>query len=493
MPNMILSHLLLNSYTFDTDTVITGLSLDSRTIQPGELFLACSGTVSNGRDYIDVAVQKGANAVLVEGKENEINLKNKIPIISIPDLKFKIGELASRFYSDSSKKLKIIGVTGTNGKTSCTHFLAAALKHLHQKCGIIGTLGFGFYEEMVPGSLTTPDPITLHRIFYELVQQDAKWVAMEVSSHSLDQGRVAGIEFEVGVFTNLTRDHLDYHGSMENYGATKKKLFDSALSKQAVINASDPYGMTWLNSLAREKLFAYALSNESNVKQALTYAKNVLFNTQGIQADVVSQWGEGRLSVPLMGDFNLSNLLAVLTTLCSIGIPFEEGLESLKKVSPVAGRMQSLGGQNKPLVIVDYAHTPDAIEKVLMTLKKQCHGKLHCLFGCGGDRDPGKRPLMASVAERYADVVMVTNDNPRHEDPKKIIEDILKGFSHLNKVTVQEDRARAIHEIIMNAEIEDYVLIAGKGAELFQQIGEQRIPFNDVEQAQAVLNQWQGK
>lgn len=467
---------------------ITGLSLDSRTVKSGDLFFAYSGTHLDGKKFIDDAIQKGARAVLVESDDQAIVNKDGVPIIPVPHLKQKVSELASRFYFHPAKKIKMIGITGTNGKTSCSHFIAAALQQLNIPCGIIGTLGSGFYGKINPGSLTTPDPITLHSIFAEFVAQGAKMVAMEVSSHSIDQGRVQGIEFEVGVFTNLTRDHLDYHGTMEAYGATKRKLFDTPLTKKAVINADDTFGHQLLNSLNRKALTGYSQVSSELFKPIVTATQIQLYDS-GIQAYITSPWGGGKLKTSLIGQFNLSNVLAALTTLCLLDVPFNDALHSLSHLTPVSGRMQALGGGDKPLVIVDYAHTPDALEKVLNALKSHCNGKLYCLFGCGGDRDRGKRPLMAAVAQRFADVICVTDDNPRTEDAKQIVADIMQGFSSKNLIQVEHDRAKAIQTLIQQAKPEDCVLIAGKGAELYQQVGNEKIPFSDVEEVLRALKE----
>lgn len=491
---MQLSKLLYHIYdsTLYNDPEITGLALDSRAVQPGYLFFAYKGTSLDGRDFIDDAIQKGAAAILSEvGNESiSVHTKNNVPIFPVKNINQYIGRIAETFYDFPSKKLKIVGVTGTNGKTSCTYFIAQALQNINLTCGVIGTLGNGLFGDIKPGTLTTPDAITLHALFADFVKQHAAYVAMEASSHSIEQGRVNGIEFAVGVFTNLTQDHLDYHGTMEAYGAAKKKLFDNPLTKYAVINADDSFGKELIETAVHKNIFAYTLDKNLVLPKSVAKiaADKISLNLTGIDAHVYTPWGEGKLEVPLIGKFNLHNILAALTSLCLLDIPFDQALKALSQVTPVPGRMQTFGGKSQPLVVVDYAHTPDALEKALIALKAHCEGKLHCLFGCGGDRDKGKRPLMAKIAEQYADHVMVTDDNPRTENPEQIVDDIMAGFSEAKKIKVQHDRSKAIQDIIQYAQTRDCVLIAGKGAETYQQIGKEKIPFSDVEKVQEFLH-----
>jgi len=470
---MKLSYLLNQPLDFDKE--IKGLSIDSRTIKAGDVFLAYPGVNSDGRAYIKEVINQQASAILMEGDEASISWQGDIPQITIPQLQKKVGELAARFYGYPAQSLRMIGITGTNGKTSCSHFLASSLDYLGIKCGVIGTLGNGLYGHLNETALTTPDPITLHKILRELVNQGAKAVAMEVSSHSLDQGRVEGIDFEIGIFTNLTQDHLDYHETMEKYGQAKQKLFDHV--RYAVINADDTFGRQLIETLPAEKVVTYSTHTHA-IQLALT----------GIRMTLVSPWGTGEVAMPLIGSFNVHNVLAVFTTLSLMGISFENSLMALSQLKPVAGRMQTLGGGEKPLVVVDYSHTPDSLEKALMALRQHCKGKLYCLFGCGGDRDRSKRPLMAAIAERLADKVMVTDDNPRTEKAESIVNDIMSGFLEASNVIVQHSRSKAIKDIIQCAQSGDCVLIAGKGAETYQQIGNEKIPFNDAEWAKETLN-----
>jgi UDP-N-acetylmuramoyl-L-alanyl-D-glutamate--2,6-diaminopimelate ligase len=467
------------------DAEITGLALDSRKVKAGDLFFACLGTQLDGRSYIHDAVKKGARAILAEPGSR---VETTVPLFHLKNVTQKISEIAAHFYGSPSRSLQMIGATGTNGKTSCMHFVASALQQLNKSCGVIGTLGNGLYGNIVPGTLTTPDAVSLQQILSDLLQQGAQTVAMEVSSHSIDQGRINGIDFDVGIFTNLTRDHLDYHLTMEAYAAAKKKLFTDYILKNAVINLDDDFGNEIIHSLSgRNNVFGYSIKRKQ-ASVPIIYADEIYLSASGIQATVHTPWGEGKLTSSLIGQFNLSNLLAVLATLCLIDIPLETALNCISHLNSIAGRMQTLGGNTKPLVVVDYAHTPDALEKVLRTLRQHCEGNLYCVFGCGGDRDRGKRPIMANIAEHFADQVIVTDDNPRTENPERIVAEIMQGFINPDKVIVQHDRSKAIRDVIQYAAAGDCILIAGKGAEMVQQIGTSKIPFNDVAEVKEALN-----
>lgn len=470
------------------DREIARIRLDSRQVEKNDLFIAIKGTATDGRQYIPDVIARGAAAVLVEANPagETIGFQQEIPIISVPDLKNQMGFLAARFYDYPAKKLRVIGVTGTNGKTSCTHFIAQALQI---PCGVIGTLGSGLYGALGVAGLTTPDAVTLQEWLHQFVQQGVKTVAMEVSSHSIDQGRINGIDFEMGIFTNLTQDHLDYHGSMQAYAAVKHRFLAEMPTQHVIINADDSYGKMWITEIAKRKsVYAYSCTADTKIENVpVICAEDIQLSLQGIKARVCTPWGEGNLVVPLIGHFNLSNVLAVLTALCVYGIPLKEVLARLIQLKPVPGRMQTLSGPGMPLVVVDYAHTPDALEKVLQALRSHTKKQLICVFGCGGDRDHGKRPIMAKIAERLADRVIVTNDNPRHEQPESIAQQILQGFNNSECVSVMLDRSKAIANSIQWATQNDCVLIAGKGAEHYQQIGDKRTHFDDVEEVSKYL------
>lgn len=484
---MRLSNLLrdITQVTDQADIDISGLTQDSRKIRENDLFLALKGTQSDGRLFIDNALSRGAKAVLIEAEsEGEaISWRQNIPLIPVYKLQMRLGEIAARFYDFPARKLRMIGVTGTSGKTSCTHFIAQALQAMNIPCGIIGTLGCGFYGALGEVGLTTPDAVTLQATLHQFVLQGAKAIAMEVSSHSIDQGRINGIEFDIGIFTNLSQDHLDYHGDMETYANVKRRFLAEFPVKNVIINADDARGAQWITELTpMRNVLSYAVSGAADVN-----TDQVKLTLEGIRSHVRTPWGAGNLSLPLIGQFNLDNVLAVLSTLCVYGLPFTEVLHGLSALKPVPGRMQTLGGGGQPLVVVDYAHKPDALEKVLQALRSHTDGKLICVFGCGGERDRGKRPIMANIAEKIADKVIVTNDNPRHENPEAIAAEIMSGFSHPERISVELDRSKAIRNSIQCATGNDCVLIAGKGAEHYQQIGDVKLPFDDVEQVNECL------
>lgn len=458
---------------------LTGLTTDSRQVKPGYLFLAVPGLRYDGRDHIDQAVAAGAAAVAYEAADG-FTCRAAVPVLPIGHLASQLSAIAGRFHGEPACQMKLVGITGTNGKTSVSQMLAQALNNLGQPCGVIGTLGSGMPGALLDHGMTTPDALSLQQQLAHLRDQGACRVSMEVSSHALAQDRVAALMFEVAVFTNLSRDHLDYHGDMAAYGQAKARLFDQA--ERAVINLDDTFG----RQLAEEctlPLTGYSL-NDSN---ADLYCSDIRFDAQGISARLHTAQASAELRSPLLGTFNLSNLLAVAGVLLSLELPLAQIAAQLGLLVPPAGRMQRLGGEGQPLVVIDYAHTPDALEKALAALRAHVAGRLICVFGCGGDRDRGKRPLMGRIAEQGADQLVITDDNPRTEVSAAIIEDILAGIERTEQVTVIANRAEAIAQTIAAAAAGDVILLAGKGHETYQEINGVRHPFSDIEQAERAL------
>lgn len=490
---MILSELLTTPIADQIDCPVNGLALDSRTVSAGDVFLALGGTQTHGERYIDSALQKGAVAVLKEAPVTRVEiLADDKPCISLPNLSEQVGEIAARFYGHPSRQMHVIGVTGTNGKTTVTHAIAQLLS-AHTRCGLIGTLGYGIYGQLQPASHTTPNAIRLQALFAQQLGQNVKHLVMEVSSHALAQGRVNGITFETALLTNLSRDHLDYHQTMTAYGDTKRRLFTMPDLKTAVINIDDTFGQSVLADLPTTVApLTYSLHD----KTANVYAEIDAYLTGGLQLQIHTDWGQGVGKLPWYGQFNVSNALATVTVLLNMGFPLPQLLKQLSTLRTIPGRMEQFGQANQPTVIVDYAHTPDALEKVLLELRQhfnavsgkntQSVAKLWCVFGCGGDRDSGKRQLMGEVAQRLADNVIITDDNPRHESSQAIINDILPGCPA--PTAVISDRQQAIHYALQNAAVGDIVLIAGKGHEEYQQIGDQRLPFSDRNLVSSLLN-----
>jgi UDP-N-acetylmuramoyl-L-alanyl-D-glutamate--2,6-diaminopimelate ligase len=483
-PAMRLSGLLsgLTDMPLAQDPEIVGITLDSRAVQPGWLFIAVPGARTDGRAYMAGAYSCGAAAVVYELDGFEPDARSA-SAIGVRALRQNIGTIADRFYAAPTHKLKVIGVTGTNGKTTTTHLLAQALDRPGSRCGLIGTLGSGFPGQLDSSLHTTPDAISVHRLMAEFVNAEAGTVCMEVSSHALDQGRVAGVVFDIAVFTNLTRDHLDYHGDMETYAATKARLFDFPQLKAAVINQDDAFGRELIErTRSRAQVVSFGLQGGD------VSALKVETSVDGLVLTIATPHGETQLQSPLLGRFNASNLLAALTALLMAGVPLSEASNALAQARPVAGRMERFGGTNgQPLVVVDYAHTPDALEKVLQALREHTDGKLVCVFGCGGGRDRGKRALMGRIAEQLADVVILTSDNPRHEDPAAIINEIASGMQ--GTPSAVPDRTQAIRVALSGARAADIVLVAGKGHEDYQQIGDRRLDYSDRDTVRALLKE----
>jgi UDP-N-acetylmuramoyl-L-alanyl-D-glutamate--2,6-diaminopimelate ligase len=472
---------------------VTGVGSDSRTLAPGEVFLAYPGERSDGRRHIADAIARGAAGVAWERAGFAWSAQPAVPNVPVDGLRSLAGPLAHEVYGRPSEKLWIIGVTGTNGKTSCTQWIARACGECGARTAVIGTLGTGFPGALDPGINTTPDPVLLHRSLARLLASGAQGAAIEVTSIGLDQGRLNGIVFGAALFTNLSRDHLDYHGDMESYARAKRRLFETPGLRHAVLNLDDVQGVQIARLLGGGAVTRTGYSCFEGVAERagldrFIEAHAIALSPHGIVFDLVSSWGKARVQSALLGRFNVSNLLGTAGAMLASGVPFDCTVRALARIEPVAGRMQRLGGGDAPLVVVDYAHSPDALEKTLATLKDLAHaggGRLVVVFGCGGERDRGKRPLMGAVAARHADAVFVTSDNPRGEDPAAIIADIVAGIPGEHEVVA--DRSDAIARAIGGAGAGDIVLLAGKGHETYQEIAGKRLPFSDAAEAGRAL------
>jgi UDP-N-acetylmuramoyl-L-alanyl-D-glutamate--2,6-diaminopimelate ligase len=471
-------------------TPVSRLTSDSRAVRPGDAFAAYPGTRHDGRTFIADALARGAGAVLWDPHGFNWDRDWKLPQLPVEHLKARLGAIADYVYGHPSREMWTIGVTGTNGKTSCAHWIAAALQASGRRTAMIGTLGNGLFGAITPAANTTPDAALLHEMLRDFRHAGAEAVVMEVSSHGLEQGRVNGVAFAVALYTNLSRDHLDYHGTMAAYGAAKARLFGWPGLRVGVINADDSFGRSLIDAARARgrKVLSYGFS------AADVAGGRLVASASGLAFNVATPWGKGELHTRLVGEFNASNLLGVLGVLLVSGIGLERALELLGQVQAPPGRMQRLGGNGLPVVVVDYAHTPDALEKALTALRPALGdgGELICVFGCGGERDRGKRPQMGRIASRLADRVMVTSDNPRGEEPAAIASEIVHGIREAGNrhYAVELDRAAAIAAAIAEAKAADVVLLAGKGHETYQDVGGVRHPFQDAEHAARALASW---
>jgi UDP-N-acetylmuramoyl-L-alanyl-D-glutamate--2,6-diaminopimelate ligase len=466
--------------------VVSGMTLDSRKVQRGDAFFALCGTQGHGIEFAANAVQRGAQVVLAEAPVVEDVVALDVPLMWIDNLHAQVGEIAARFHDRPSESMRMVGVTGTNGKTSCVQLLAQALTMLGHRAASIGTLGAGVHGQLHEGERTTPDAISVQALLADFRDADVSHVAMEVSSHALEQGRVGAVDFEVAAFTNLTRDHLDYHGSMEAYGAAKAKLFAWPGLRSAVINIDDAFGRELAEQLpAGVQPLRFSMAGADDAEVA---ASDIVTSAEGLSFQLRTPWGTRSVKSHLLGRFNVANLLAVIGCLGALGESFERIAAAVEQLQPVNGRMSRLGGlHDQPLVVVDYAHTPDALEQALNALRAHCAGKLICVFGCGGERDAGKRPLMGAIAAKLADVAIVTDDNPRGEDGDTIVAQIVAGMEAARAMAVERDRAKAIQDALQLARTGDVVLIAGKGHETYQDGAAGKRPFDDLAVAHAAL------
>lgn len=459
---------------------VDGLALDSRQLGKGFLFLACAGANNHGLDFSEQAVLAGAVAIAFDSSTAKRAPDNiDIPLIPVANLAAKLGVIANRFFGSPSQQVQVVGVTGTNGKTTVAWLIAQCLDILGTPCAYAGTLGYGVGELESDDDMTSPDVVETHRRIAGFVEAGAKVVAIEVSSHALDQKRVDGIRFDSTLFTNLSRDHLDYHGDMRAYGEAKVKLFVEYPAQRRIINLDSEFG-TRLASRCRGDVITVSTNFDrvANGRQYV-FVRSVVANERGSEIAIESSWGDAVINVPLPGDFNVANTVLVLAYLLSGGNSLVDACDALSQVSAPPGRMQRVPAQCGPAVYIDYAHTPAAIEAALRALRTHTRGRLWCVFGCGGDRDAGKRPLMGRVAERLSDALVITSDNPRGERPEEIIADIATGLTDMSRATIIESRGAAIAWAIAHAGAKDVVLIAGKGHENYQIIGDDRIEFSD--------------
>jgi len=485
----------------EADCLIESLAIDSRLVRDETFFLALPGEgEQQGLDFLADALAQGAVALLrpaeVTLTSEQKMLLQQADIVDLPvmNIRYVAGQLISRFYQNSSRQQTLIGVTGTDGKTSISHFIAQALNTPQTPCGILGTLGVATVDQLQDsavqqGSRTTVDVLQLHQTLSAWVQQGVKQAVMEVSSHGLQQQRIAGAQFDVAVLSNLGRDHLDYHQTLEAYREAKRKLFYQTDLKWAVLNLDDEFGrelMQELSSEGRSGLIGYGLSAAAQSRDQL-WADQLRFDASGLNFLLHWQGESLPLRTALLGKFNVSNLLAAAATLLALGFELAEVVQRLAGMKPVIGRMESFTAPNRALLVVDYAHTPQALQAALESLRLHTRGRLFCLFGCGGDRDAGKRPLMAAVAERLADRLVISDDNPRSESPEMIMQQILSGMTAPEKAHCEHDRGKAIEWLLQQSRAEDVVLVAGKGHENYQLMAGQRLSFSDREAVQQGL------
>jgi len=497
LPSRSLKQLLAGLAELPTDVMVSDLTQDSRAARPGSAFLAVRGSTEHGLQFAPQAVANGARAVLWEPAPVAVvpDLPSDIVVAPVSHLREHASEIANRFFAAPSEQLSVAGITGTNGKTTCAYLLAQALELAGLAAAYMGTIGNGRPGHIEASALTTGDAVTVQRTLSTLLGAGAASVAMEVSSHALDQSRVAAVRFRTAAFTNLTRDHLDYHGTMDSYGAAKARLFTRQHLVSRVINVDDPFGRQLaIDPRGRGRLVVTCRGHQSRVRthDGFVRAMHVALSTRGIELEFDSSWGTGALTCPLVGDFNVDNLLTVIAILLDWDMPLDEVLRVVSRVHAPPGRMETFGGGSAPLAVVDYAHTPDALQKALNAARAHTAGRLIVVFGCGGDRDAGKRPLMGSIAAELADDIIITDDNPRTESPEAIANGVAAGFPAGRPFQVQLDRARAIHEAIASANERDVVVIAGKGHEDYQIYGHERRPFSDRQVVAAALGRAPG-
>ena len=484
----LLDGLVKDSSILNRTIELKGIALDSRKVKAGFVFIAVSGAEEHGLRYAQKAIENGASIIIYETRGSDAFALHELDCyqIAIKELGSKLGKIANRFYQSPSRSLDVIGITGTNGKTSCSQFLSQVIP----ESGVIGTLGWGEDGNLKQTVNTTPDALAVQEMLADFVSQQKQAVVMEVSSHGLQQGRVNEVSFKGAVFTNLSRDHLDYHGSMEQYLQAKLVLFKQPELQFVVVNTDDESADRFLAVVDKKvKRWAFSATGNSNQLAENVTADGVNFSLKGIEFFVRWKNEKVRVQTRIVGDFNLENILAVIAVLLAQGCSLDDAAHKVSKLVPVAGRMERFGGNGRPYVFVDYAHTPDALEKVLLGLKKHRQQKLWLVFGCGGNRDKGKRAQMGLIAESLAEHVIITNDNPRFENAEQIVNDILSNCSGKN-VEVIQDREKAIRTVIKKADKNDCIVIAGKGHEDYQDVNGVKQPFSDQSIARQALLEW---
>jgi len=481
-----------------TNVDVTSITMDSRQLEQGALFIATAKTTEHRLTHLKQAIEKGAKAILIDQhlplSEAEVHYvtSTAIQVISIAKLESKVSEIAARFFGHPSLALTVIAVTGTNGKTSVSQFIAQCLEAAGKPCGVIGTLGVGRLQDLIESGMTTPDPVSVQSALAGFCYEAIKYVVLEASSHALEQGRLNSVAIDVAVLTNLSRDHLDYHQDMASYAAAKQRLFEFDSVKTVVINAEDAFGQGLIKALATQDTTAVMTYGRTTANTTLS-ANTVKTTLEGLTFTLVNADNDSQVHSKVLGQFNIDNLLATAGSLLAINIGFDEVVNLLSQCSAINGRMQMLGSTEQVTVVIDFAHTPDALEKVLQSLQEHLpkQGQLWCVFGCGGDRDTGKRPLMGASAALYADHLIVTADNPRSEDNHAIVAAIVAGIPNGVTPYIEHDRKQAITYAINHAKPQDIVLVAGKGHEQYQEIAGVKHPFSDmtvVTQALAAAN-----
>ena len=477
---------LLQGYADAPPIPVRGISSDSRRLDEGDLFLAVQGITSHGLEFLAEALEADVCAVAWDASTGTTPAAVNVPVIAVDNLAGRLGEIANRYYDYPSEHLGVIGVTGTNGKTTIAWMIAQAVDKLGQCCAYLGTLGYGIRTLHGAEGMTTPGVIEFHERLAEFVDQGADYAAVEVSSHALSQGRVDGARFDTGIFTNLSRDHLDYHGDMAAYFASKARLFTDHAPRHRIVNIDCEYGARLASMCGTDVVTVSTRVERDADNRRFVNARSLVANDQGFDVSFVSSWGEGHFELQLPGDFNVANAMSVLALLLVQGVPLDKACKALSQVTAPPGRLQRVA-MDGPAVFVDYAHSPAALESALRALRAHCTGRLWCVFGCGGDRDAGKRPQMGKAAEQCSDRVIVTSDNPRSESPAAIIQDVMGGLENPGTVVAIEDRATAIAWVIAQADDNDVVLVAGKGHEAYQEVKGERVPFSDYEVAQQAL------